>query len=368
MKNGLHYILLYMMSLLALTGCDVHEFPEERGEGVDFLLHLNFDASEMPLHEEIPYTRSGEGETKASIEHHDIRYIINAYRIDNVRGENRIPDTTFIFTKAEITSLDYTARLELPEGSYNFIVWADFVSANSTSDKYYDTHDFAEIILADPNNHPGSNPYREAYRGYATATVKNPDYYSGSIVNTIDNQATAEMKRPMGKFKFISTDVDIFLNRIVQAMKEKGLLKDVESEAENTAAYEQLLQSIDWSEYTIVFKYDIFMPCSFNMFADRPADVWNGTTFSSRMTLESDFEMSLGYDYVFVNGSETTLSISLAVYNKEGELMSSANNIDVPIVRNKTTLVTGEFLTSKATGGISINPGYDGKDYNIEIK
>ena len=77
--------------------------------------------------------------------------------------------------------------------------------------------------------------------------------------------------------------------------------------------------------------------------------------------------MTLGYDYIFVNGTETTLAISVEVYNRDGELMSSTNPINVPIVRSKMTVVKGEFLTSKATGGITINPGYDGDDYNIEI-
>ena len=48
--------------------------------------------------------------------------------------------------------------------------------------------------------------------------------------------------------------------------------------------------------------------------------------------------------------------------------MSSTNPINVPIVRSKMTVVKGEFLTSKATGGVTINPSYDGDDYNIEIK
>ena len=78
-------------------------------------------------------------------------------------------------------------------------------------------------------------------------------------------------------------------------------------------------------------------------------------------------EMVMGHDYVFVNGSETTLSISLEVYNDKDEKVSSTNPIYVPIVRNKLTIVKGEILTSTASGGVSINPGYEGPDYNIEI-
>ena len=90
-------------------------------------------------------------------------------------------------------------------------------------------------------------------------------------------------------------------------------------------------------------------------------------SFTNRMYTENEMEMTLGYDYIFVNGTETTLAISVEVFTRYGELMSSTNPINVPIVRSKMTVVKGEFLTSKATGGITINPGYDGDDYNIEI-
>ncbi len=366
MRKTLRYISLCVMLLLAFAGCDVHEFPEERYDRVPFLLHLDFN-TDMPLHKEVVYTRSGETETKGTAEHHDVRYIVNAYRTDNTRGENRVADTTFVFTKSDISDLNYTAHLQLPEGTYDFKVWADYVDVGSYEDKYYDTQDFAEIILADRENHSGSNDYRDAFRGCATATVTNPAYYTGSVVGTIDNQATAEMKRPMGKFKFVSTDVEVFLSRVAQMMKERGMLLSVDAESDTKAAYEQLLQSIDLGEFYVVFRYNAFMPCSFNMFTDKPADSWTGMSFISRMYTENEMEMTLGYDYIFVNGTETTLAISVEVYNRDGELMSSTNPINVPIVRSKMTVVKGEFLTSKATGGITINPGYDGDDYNIEI-
>ena len=189
-----------------------------------------------------------------------------------------------------------------------------------------------------------------------------------SIVNTIDNQATAEMRRPMGKFKFVTTDVEIYLTRVIQMMKDQGVPVRSEEFSDSQAMYDQLVRSLVLNDYYVVFRYNIFMPCSFNMFTDKPADSWTGMSFVSPMHIEGDYEMNLGYDYVFVNGSETTMSISLEVYNKNGELMSSSNPVNVPIVRNKLTVVRGEFLTSKASGGVSINPGYDGPDYNIEIQ
>ena len=359
--------LIICLPLLSLMSCDVHEFPiEEDKQLVPFSLHLDF-TTEMPLYKEITMTRANKSETKAPVTQHSIRYTVKAYRNDKTRVDSREADTTFVFTKSDIGDLNFTAPLQLHEGVYDFQVWADYVDLNSSTDKYYDTSDFSEIILSDKKNHSGSNDCREAFRGYASATVKNPAYYKGDVTASIDNQAYAEMRRPMGKFKFVSTDVDRFLTRVAQMMKEKGMQMSLKPESDSQPSNESIFQDIALEDFTVVFRYNLFMPCSYNMFTDKPADSWTGVTFTSRMFTEDYKEMTLGYDYIFVNGSETTLSISVEVYDMDGKLMSSTNPIDVPIVRNKLTIVKGEFLTSKASEGVVISPEFDG-EYNIIIK
>lgn len=355
-----------VISMFAFIYCDVHEFPEDNQRRVPFELHLQFN-TDMPDYKEITYTKGSE--TKLPYGGHDIRYIVNAYRLDNARAASRQADTSFVFTKPNDGHLDHSLILNLPEGSYDFKVWTDYVESNSTSDKYYNTSDFEEIILADRSPHSGSNTYREAFRGYGNATVLDPLLYIDDVAENIRNEATVEMIRPMGRFEFISTDVEVFLTRVMEMMKEQGKLLNFELSSDSKAAYDQLLQAININGYKAVFRYNAFMPCSFNMFTDKPADSWTGISFTSPMVMDPTYkEMVMGHDFVFVNGSETTLSISLEVYNDKDEKVSATNPIYVPIVRNKLTIVKGEFLTSTASGGVSINPGYEGPDYNIEIQ
>lgn len=355
-----------VISLFAFTCCDVHEFPEDNQRRVPFELHLQFN-TDMPDYKEITYTKGAD--TKLPYGGHDIRYIVNAYRLDNARAISRQADTSFIFTKRNDGHLDQTVILNLPEGSYDFKVWTDYVDNSSMSDKYYNTSDFEEIILANKSEHSGSNTYREAFRGYGNATVSDPQLYVDHVAENIHNEAEIEMIRPMGRFKFISTDVEIFLTRVMEMMREQGKLMNFELSSDSKAGYDQLLQAININGYKAVFRYNAFMPCSFNMFTDKPADSWTGMSFTSQMVMDPSYkEMVMGHDFVFVNGSETTLSISLEVYNDKDEKVSATNPIYVPIVRNKLTLVKGEFLTSTASGGVSINPGYEGPDYNIEIQ
>ena len=365
MKTALR-LMTGVISLFSFICCDVHEFPEDNQRRVPFELHLQFN-TDMPDYKEITYTKGSE--TKLPYGGHDTRYMVNAYRLDKARAESRQADTTFVFTKPNDGLLDHTVILNLPEGSYDFKVWTDYVDHGSTSDTYYNTTDFEEIILSNKSPHIGSNAYREAFRGYGNATVLDPLLYVDNIAENIRNEATVEMIRPMGRFKFISTDVEIFLTRVMEMMKEQGKLQNFELSSDSKAGYEQMLQAINIDGYQVVFRYNAFMPCSFNMFTDKPADSWTGVSFTSQMEIDPSYtEMVMGHDYVFVNGSETTLSISLEVYNDKDEKVSATNPIYVPIVRNKLTIVKGEFLTSTASGGVSINPGYEGPDYNIEIQ
>ena len=361
MKRVAQYILGCVVLFFALMGCDVHEFPEDSRELVPFSLRLDFD-TEMYFYQEVTYTRSDEP-TKAPVTKHDVRYVINAYRTDNVVGVNQVADTTFVFTKSDLTDLNYIANFEIEEGTYRFAVWCDFVDEGSKEDKYYDTSNFLEVILKDRNNHSGSNDFRDVFRGYATATVTNPKYYTGAAQSAIDNSATAQMTRPVGKMQFISTDVEAFLSRVAALLQQQGLL----SVDTDKNSIDILLSRIDLGQFKVVIRYDLNMPCSYDMVYDKPSDSWTGMSFESKMERINNTEMLLGFDYAFVDDFGTTLNMSVEVYNSKGELMSRSRSVQVPIMPSKYTSVRGEFLTSIASGGVTVDPGYEGPDYNWDI-
>lgn len=321
------HLMSFLFSLTLFSACDIHEWPEERKQqdGV-FVLDFKFN-TELPLHKEVMIARNSEQESQLV---HDVRYIVKAYRTDKKEDVR-----TFVFTQSDVSNLDYRVQLELPEGTYQFMVWADFVDADSKVDKYYDTSDFSEIILANRDNHVGSNDYRDAFRGYATGVVTTDANSMGT--------ATILLERPMGKFKFIATDADGFF----QTMQDKGVLMEMK-------------------DFKVVFRYNFFMPCSYNLESDITADSWTGMSFVSRLFMNDANEVELGFDYVFVDDNGTTLSISTEIYDEKGALIASSSSINVPIARSKLTVVKGNFLTSKSSGGIHVSTDYDGS-FNIKI-
>ena len=109
------------------------------------------------------------------------------------------------------------------------------------------------------------------------------------------------------------------------------------------------------------------MPSSFNLFTDKPADVLTHVEFEGELRQLNDQEAELGFDYVFVNGTESSVQVAVLIYDQAGNLLSQTEEISVPVVRSKHNTVKGEFLTTEASGSVGISPGFDG-EWNVEIQ
>ena len=193
------------------------------------------------------------------------------------------------------------------------------------------------------------------------------------------------MKRPMAKFKFQATDVVKFLEEEARRSAARGDADPKATGAENgnadtggskgtdskgptdESSTQEAYGRINTGDYRVLFRYSGFVPCSFNMFTNRPADAWTGLSFEGRMIQLDKDNAELGFDYVFVNGHESTVSVSVEIYDRDGTLLSRSEPVSVPLVRNKVTIVRGKFLTVKAEGGVSIDADFDG-EYNYEYR
>ncbi len=341
----------FLMAILAVviawgtTSC-VHEFPE-LPTTTEFTLHLNFDTN-MPLYKEVTSTTRAANDGRA----YNVRHIVSVHRLYADGNYSTSPDTVIVFTCNDTENLNCRRKFYLPEGDYNFFVWTDFVDQGTLTDKFYTAADFSEIILCDKNNYTGSCDYRDAFRGSSKATVT----VKKNEAMQVDNQVTVNMQRPLAKYQFISTDYDEFVANVISMASQKN----------NASSNNPQNASINPDDYRVRFYYGEFVPCSYNMFTDKPADSWTGLQFESTLKPIGNGEIEMGFDYVFVNGAEAGVSVIAAVYNKDGQLVSASPTINVPLKRSQLTTVRGRFLTSTSTGGVDVNPNFDG-EYNIEI-
>lgn len=335
--------ILALAAVILLTGCDVHEFPDgveppEPPQKVRKVkLHLEF-RHEMPVYQTIEYdgqmrrmdTRNaGEPELER-------RYIVRAYPASTeISGvDTRAEAGSWTFYRSMQLDADTTLEIDCPVGDYRFLVWSDLVVAGSHADYYYNTTTFDEIKLTDRNAHAGSTDSRDAHRGDV-------------LIASSDSVALVEMVRPLAKYQFVTTDLDVFIRKALDALEKENRTDPELPGADN----------IDLGRYRIRFTYPRYMPCSFNMFLNRPADSWSNVTFDSSIHRINEKEAEIGFDYIFVNTHDTSVNVYVEVYDREtGQVLGRISPIDVPLSRSRLTIVKGPFLTTKAQGGTGIDP------------
>lgn len=366
---------LVACALLCITSCAVHEWPEPTP--ADVIVNLDFD-TQLPQ-----YKVLNEEGTRASHDgrDYDIRYTIAAYRLLQDGSYAEEPFLLKVFSKDEIDELNASFRFSIDEGSYRFYVWTDFVLAGTQSDYFYNTTNFRRISLQ--GTHEGNNDFRDAFSGSADLKV----IRRGS--KETPSTVTVQMRRPLAKFEFITTDLQEFITKTIEAMIRKeeaeAAAKAGETKSEGGDNPEEItpIESdtktdgdtntgdtktpvVDLEKYTVVFFYSGYMPNAYNMMEGKPCDSATGVKFSSAISAIDNHDARLGFDYVFVNGEESSVMVTVALYDEEGTQLSISRQIEVPIKRSMLTTVRGSFLMQNTGGGVAIDPGFE-DEFNIYI-
>lgn len=345
-------VALAACALLCITSCAVHEWPEP--SPADVIVNLDFD-TQLPQ-----YKVLNEEGTRASHDgrDYDIRYAIAAYRLLQDGSYAEEPFLLKVFSKDEIDELNATFRFSIDEGSYRFYVWTDFVLAGTQSDYFYNTTNFRRISLQ--GTHEGNNDFRDAFSG--SADLKVIRLGSKETPSTV----TVQMRRPLAKFEFITTDLQEFITKTIEAMIRKEEAEAAAKAGETKSDGDTKTPVVDLEKYTVVFFYSGYMPNAYNMMEGKPCDSATGVKFSSAISAIDNHDARLGFDYVFVNGEESSVMVTVALYDEEGTQLSISRQIEVPIKRSMLTTVRGSFLMQNTGGGVAIDPGFE-DEFNIYI-
>lgn len=259
---------------------------------------------------------------------HDLRCQVAAFPVNSSGAivDAPVMSQTVVFTAA---GQQNECRMVLPSGSYRLLAWADWVEHGSVADKYYATGDFSNISFK--GSYEGNNDYRNAYTGKAEVSFQ---VKQGDTTTVVRQQLP--LRSIMGKVKFVATDYNEYL--------AKG------------------------QNLRVLVAYTGFLPNRYSVLRGVPFDATTGVNFLSTMTevsTEGDGSATLGYDYVMVNGEESSVTMALGMYDDEGKLVGTSSTLNVPIKRGGITVVKDKFLTRTSSGGgIGIDPSFEG-DINI---
>ena len=338
-------LLTYILCLF--TACDVHEWPtvpeeppvtpdnptpEPEPEPEKPVLCIKLDFQTDIDQKEISYDSRATGSTTG----YDMRYTLRAFAVDSEnRSVSRTAAWEYTFTRSvSLYDYDCEVKVDFPEGEYNLMVWADFVKAGTTGHHFYNPDTFAEITLHGAPQ--ANNDFKDTFRGIESMQYVKKE---GETVQVV------KMLRPLAKFEFVTTDLKEFINK--ETAKQRS-------------------SKVDLSNYRLTFYYNGYMPCAFNMFTDKPNDSKTGVSFESTLTQLNDSEASMGFDYVLVNGTESSVPMVIALKDKKGNTLSVSNPIDVPLKRGQHTVVKGKFLSTQGNSGATIDPNFNG-DYNVVL-
>lgn len=353
--------LITCLSILLLSACDVHEWPETP-EFVKMHLRLNYetDMTEWEhLYDGAEVIEQGYGETYDNHRHYGkIRYIVRTYPVSEKTRATSDYTQEFVFTKDISEGYDHEVTLDLLPGNYNVMVWSDLIQTSSDN-PFHNADNFAEIRLQ--GDHKGSNDYRDAFRGSNCISLVAD--IMGHLPDTLD----ISMQRPLAKFEFVTNDVMEFIDKESVRAASKANGNDAASKANGNKAVsndDSPTRAVNIEDYRVVFYYVGFMPDAYSMNTDKPVDSSTGVMFESRLRKISESEATMGFDYVFVNGKKSAVTVQIGIYNNEGRQLSLTEPIEVPLKRSHHTIMTGMFLMSEASGGVSINPDFDG-DHNL---
>lgn len=222
--------------------------------------------------------------------------------------------------------------IRIVPGDYDIVVWSDMKEAEANP-RFYDPSSFYGIKI-DYDNFTANTDYRDSFRGRASISLGEE---GGSY--------TVQMYRPMAKYEFVTTDLSEFLD--------------------NETIRRNLSTRATMDDYDVKIHYSTYHPSTYNAIDDWLTDSNTGINFTTEVTITGESEASLGYDYVFINDTDSgAVQTTIVVYDKAGNLVTQSVQLSVPLRRDHHTLLRGAFLTMNGNGGVGIDPGYNG-DHNI---
>ncbi len=348
MKQKYTIGFIALVLTIVLAGC-VHDYPamtEDGEEGIDPTLvevntEVTLDLELVPL-EIITQESARSGTNKArnittkADDGYRRRFIIEAWR----EGKPTARQVTVMETAEEENGdgkISLPIHLKLHALDYTLAVWTDYVKAGTTDDLYYDTDNLQQVACTDP--YTGSTDYRDCLYGTAALDLRQyRDEWNARV------QVKVDMVRPLAKYELIATDVQKFLQK-TQKQRAGG------------------------TAYTITVSYGFYFPLGFNVLTGKPDRSEMGVAFTAPLVVTDNGsgECTLASDYIFVNGDESYVPLSIEIKDDEGNGISRTTGIDVPYRRGHLTTVRGHFLTNRYDTGIGIDPDFDDDDINIDL-
>lgn len=325
--------IICLISLLGLSSC-VHEFPE-LPQRRDVKLLIKHELPWSLFYFNLPARSTND------VGGMNVGYTLEVYP----HGTTEHCLERLYFVTEDNSLSDFTRSLSMPVGHYDVWIWSDYVDPDTDKSLFYNSDDFHAISLIEP--YRGDTSQKDAFQGMVEINVPNSDE---EIVNIF---AEVTLKRPLTGYAFIANDVKEFIE---QERRRLGPERSVPAYA----------PTIDFQNYTAKITYTGYIPYLYSVFRNKPIDSILGASYTGSIEITESGDALLAFDTALINGEESTLTMTIEVFDDNGDLVSAMPGIVIPTKRNRATIVEAPFLTTKASGGVDVDASFNG-DFNIKL-
>ena len=138
--------------------------------------------------------------------------------------------------------------------------------------------------------------------------------------------------------------------------------------ANDVAKYNQLRAECKYpalEDLKISIVYEGFLPCAYNVSTQRPSDSDGGYGYASALSQQSDEAVTVGKDFILVNGEQSFVTVTILFKDASGKTISGINGVRIDYHAGQLTTVTGNFFTA-GVGGVRIDTNWSG-DYEVNF-
>lgn len=225
----------------------------------------------------------------------------------------------------------YLMGLSLFKGDYDINLWVDYAT-DATTDNHYITTDTDIMRILAQTNYTANTDTRDALSKRFSLTVNEGNNAAQSV----------EMHRPLAKYRLVATDVKKYEELRIQ--RGYPALEDLKIE----------------------IAYEGFLPNSYSLSQSKPADAETGYKYTSALSEKEDTKVTVGTDYIFVNGTQSFVTVTILFKNSEGKTIGGVKGVKIDYRAGQLTTVSGDFLTAGLGSGITIDTEWSG-DYDVEF-
>lgn len=256
------------------------------------------------------------------------RFIITVYNSDRepcCRHCVFTPDIT-------ATSITIPVSMRLNALRYRIAVWSDYVLADEKEkDTIYDTSTLIPVVFN--GDYCGNTNLKDAFSGTVDIDLRQ---YADAFNATAETDI--ELKRPMGRYEIVSTDLGLFLKRLSDG-------------------------TVSGKKFHAFVRYTSFVSTGFNIYDCVRKNSVQGLKYKTPIDIDAteSTSVALGFDYVMTAPDEQLdIPVQIDIVNEHNEIVSSST-IRIPVSQNRNSVVRGRFLTASPDGGFNIDNNFDGE-------